>query len=336
MARPHQLTVIFSAFWIITQCLADYYSPANYDTYYQVPAYYQYSWEVKDVPSGNDYRQQETRDGHLTTGLYQVLLPGGRHQTVNYRVDKDSGFMADVSYQGENNYFTFKSNYQHQLSDTDYTKVATPQESIPPATYPIDYSPVVAQKQPAAYHNYPSSYDNYATNRPAYISYNSAIQKQQEADTYYYATERPSYAVRPQQSYPTRNKYGFDDSPAIRTTTTTTEAPVTNPPVTTTEATTTTAAQSEVDYAHKPDYSVPMYPLYRADFYSARAKAGKSVAQTQDNYGVDEEGYTYIKPSAKYSIPDKLGSYEINHRKATARKPMVSDYQAPEALIQSK
>lgn len=245
--------------------------------------------------------------------------------------------MADVSYQGENNYFTFKSNYQHQLSDTDYTKVATPQESIPPATYPIDYSPVVAQKQPAAYHNYPSSYDNYATNRPAYISYNSAIQKQQEADTYYYATERPSYAVRPQQSYPTRNKYGFDDSPAIRTTTTTTtEAPVTNPPVTTTEATTTMAAQSEVDYAHKPDYSVPMYPLYRADFYSARAKAGKSVAQTQDNYGVDEEGYTYIKPSAKYSIPDKLGSYEINHRKATARKPMVSDYQAPEALIQSK
>ncbi len=46
----------------------------------KVPAYYQYSWEVKDLPSGNDYRQQETRDGHLTTGLYQVLLPGGRHQ----------------------------------------------------------------------------------------------------------------------------------------------------------------------------------------------------------------------------------------------------------------
>lgn len=46
----------------------------------KAPAYYHYSWEVKDSPSGNDYRQQETRDGHLTTGLYQVLLPGGRHQ----------------------------------------------------------------------------------------------------------------------------------------------------------------------------------------------------------------------------------------------------------------
>lgn len=46
----------------------------------KVPAYYQYSWEVKDIPSGNDYRQQETRDGHLTTGLYQVLLPDGNQQ----------------------------------------------------------------------------------------------------------------------------------------------------------------------------------------------------------------------------------------------------------------
>ena len=49
----------------------------------KVPVYYQYSWEVKDAPSGNDYRQQETRDGHLTTGLYQVLLPGGRHQVMS-------------------------------------------------------------------------------------------------------------------------------------------------------------------------------------------------------------------------------------------------------------
>lgn len=250
--------------------------------------------------------------------------------------------MADVSYQGENNYFTFKSNYQHQMSDAD--KAPTPQESMPPATYK-SYSPVIAHNPPAAY--YPSSYDNYATNQPAYISYNSAVEKQQEANPYYYPARQeaqPFYPVQqqqqpqqfypaqpqPQQSYPTRNKYGFDDEPVVRTTT---AAPVTNAPVTT-ELTT----QIEVDYAHKPDYSVPMYPLYRADFYSARAKAaaGKSVTQSQDNYGVDDEGYTYIKPSAKYSIPDKLGSYEINHRKATVRKPTLSDYQAPEAIIQSK
>lgn len=46
----------------------------------KVPVYYQYSWEVKDTPTGNDYRQEETRDGHLTTGLYQVVLPGGQRQ----------------------------------------------------------------------------------------------------------------------------------------------------------------------------------------------------------------------------------------------------------------
>ncbi|XP_046450364.1 uncharacterized protein LOC124198538 isoform X2 [Daphnia pulex] len=323
MARPQQLIVILSAFWITTQCLADYYSPANYDQYYQVPAYYQYSWEVKDLPSGNDYRQQETRDGHLTTGLYQVLLPGGRHQTVNYRVDKDSGFMADVSYQGENNYFTFKN------------------APAPPQAYNYPSQPAAGPYNPSPY--YPSK-------QPAYSGYNSAVQQKPEEQSYYYpsADQRPSYRNPAVPDYPTRNKYGFDDEPAFypdrtTTTTTTTAAPV---KVTTTEAAVTTtvkAAQEEevVEYGNKPDYSVPMYPLYRADFYSARAKSGKTVTEPQSStvatsssgYGVDEEGYTYIKPSAKYSVPDKLGAgYEVNHRKATMRKPTYSDYQAPEAL----
>ena len=30
--------------------------------------------------AGNDYMQRESRDGQLTTGLYQVLLPDGRYQ----------------------------------------------------------------------------------------------------------------------------------------------------------------------------------------------------------------------------------------------------------------
>lgn len=62
----------------------------------KVPAYYQYSWEVKDLPSGNDYRQQETRDGHLTTGLYQVLLPGGRHQVSFHKFIKMLGLSLFV------------------------------------------------------------------------------------------------------------------------------------------------------------------------------------------------------------------------------------------------
>ena len=204
-----------------------------------------------------------------------------------------------------------------------------------PSSY---YNPV---RQPESYPS--SSYYPQQQQQPAYQSYNSAVQKQQETVDYYYpatvADERPAPSYYNQ---PTRNKYGFDDEPAFYTertvpvTTTTTEPPPT-----------TTTSQPEIEYANKPDYSVPMYPLYRADFYSARAKSVKSTVtepqqqqQTDEStaagggYGVDEEGFTYIKPSAKYSIPDKLGAgYEVNHRKATMRKPTYSDYQAPDALI---
>ncbi len=50
---------------------------------------------------GNNYGQAESRDGDATTGSYYVLLPDGRTQTVNYNVDKYSGFQAQVSYEGE-------------------------------------------------------------------------------------------------------------------------------------------------------------------------------------------------------------------------------------------
>jgi hypothetical protein len=253
-------------------------------------------------------------------------------------VDKDSGFMADVSYQGENNYFTFKSNYQHQMSSERYNQMpSTTTDS--PSSY---YNPV---RQPESYPS--SSYYPQQQQQPAYQSYNSAVQKQQETVDYYYPAtvdERP--AATSYYNQPTRNKYGFDDEPAFYTERTVPVTTTTTEPSTTT-TTTTTTSQPEIEYANKPDYSVPMYPLYRADFYSARAKSVKSTEPQQQQqqqtdestaagggYGVDEEGYTYIKPSAKYSIPDKLGAgYEVNHRKATMRKPTYSDYQAPDALI---
>lgn len=253
--------------------------------------------------------------------------------------------MADVSYQGENNYFTFKSNYQHQMSDgSQYSQPAITTTDAPAQPQAYNYP----SKQPAAGpYNNPSPY--YPSKQPAaYSGYNSAVQPEEQSYYYPSADQRPSYRNPAVPDYPTRNKYGFDDEPAFYPErTTTTAAPV---KVTTTEAAVTTtvkAAQEEeeeeqVEYGNKPDYSVPMYPLYRADFYSARAKSGKTVTEPQSStvatssssgYGVDEEGYTYIKPSAKYSVPDKLGAgYEVNHRKATMRKPTYSDYQAPQAL----
>ena len=42
--------------------------------------------------------QFEGREGHHTKGFYYVLLPDGRRQIVDYYVDDDSGFVADVRY----------------------------------------------------------------------------------------------------------------------------------------------------------------------------------------------------------------------------------------------
>ncbi|KAK8392564.1 hypothetical protein O3P69_014752 [Scylla paramamosain] len=68
------------------------------------PAQYNFNWAVKDDYSGNDFGQEESRDGYNTQGSYYVLLPDGRLQRVNYRVEGDSGFLAEVSYEGEAQY----------------------------------------------------------------------------------------------------------------------------------------------------------------------------------------------------------------------------------------
>ncbi|MCL4151428.1 UNVERIFIED_CONTAM: hypothetical protein GTU68_030356 [Idotea baltica] len=65
----------------------------------QEPPKYEFDWLVKDEYSGNDFGQQESRDGYDTKGSYYVLLPDGRRQTVTYYVNGDSGFIADVAYE---------------------------------------------------------------------------------------------------------------------------------------------------------------------------------------------------------------------------------------------
>ncbi|XP_042858771.1 pro-resilin-like [Penaeus japonicus] len=68
------------------------------------PAQYDFNYAVKDDYSGNDFGHQESRDGYDTQGTYYVQLPDGRLQTVTYTVNGDSGYIADVSYQGEAQY----------------------------------------------------------------------------------------------------------------------------------------------------------------------------------------------------------------------------------------
>ncbi|KAL7638452.1 UNVERIFIED_CONTAM: hypothetical protein RMT77_011022 [Armadillidium vulgare] len=62
---------------------------------------YSFEWKVLDEASGNDYSHRQSSDGKVTEGQYEVLLPDGRRQIVVFRVDGDSGYQAEVTYEGE-------------------------------------------------------------------------------------------------------------------------------------------------------------------------------------------------------------------------------------------
>lgn len=83
---------------------------------------------MDDEYSGNDFGQQESRDGDNTIGSYYVLLPDGRLMTVTYQVNGDSGFLAEVSYEGEAQY---------------------PEPSSPSASYQQPEPPAPSYQQPA-------------------------------------------------------------------------------------------------------------------------------------------------------------------------------------------
>ncbi|GFG38698.1 hypothetical protein Cfor_07013 [Coptotermes formosanus] len=68
------------------------------------PTPYNFHYAVRDAVSGNDYKQQESSDGHTVQGEYRVRLPDGRNQIVRYRADDATGFNADVQYEGEPSY----------------------------------------------------------------------------------------------------------------------------------------------------------------------------------------------------------------------------------------
>ena len=65
---------------------------------------YNFNYAVADIDTYTNFKAEEARNEHGTTGSYSVALPDGRVQTVRYRVDPNSGFVADVTYTGEAQY----------------------------------------------------------------------------------------------------------------------------------------------------------------------------------------------------------------------------------------
>ena len=73
---------------------------------------YNFAWAVKDDYTYNDYAHQETADDKgYVSGSYRVLLPDGRTQTVTYKADDYTGYVADVKYDGEAKYPEYKPAY---------------------------------------------------------------------------------------------------------------------------------------------------------------------------------------------------------------------------------
>jgi len=104
-------------------------------------AQYQFSYHVKDDSTGQDFGQEEERQGYNTGGEYQVRLPDGRRQIVTYSVaDPDSGYVADVTYTGE-------ARYEERPEESQ--RLAYPTGVSPPALPPIRTKPSLPRVEKA-------------------------------------------------------------------------------------------------------------------------------------------------------------------------------------------
>merc|ERR1712088_245376 len=73
--------------------------------YENIPAHYSYTYGVDDEYVNTHFGANESRDGYATSGEYRVALPDGRTQVVKYTVaDAYSGYVADVTYEGDATY----------------------------------------------------------------------------------------------------------------------------------------------------------------------------------------------------------------------------------------
>ena len=65
---------------------------------------YAFEYGVYDDYYNTNFGHRESRDNDLTKGSYFVHLPDGRLQKVTYYVDGYSGYVAEVTYEGEARY----------------------------------------------------------------------------------------------------------------------------------------------------------------------------------------------------------------------------------------
>ena len=102
------------------------------------------------------FNHDENRDGYQTHGEYSVALPDGRIQRVVYRVDGDSGFIADVTYEGEARPYEY-----HPKPAPEYKPLPAPVVYKPapaPVPAPVVYKPAPVVYKPAPVPAYTTRY----------------------------------------------------------------------------------------------------------------------------------------------------------------------------------
>merc|ERR1711997_603387 len=61
---------------------------------------YSFAYEVIDPNGGNAYGHRESSDGVVVEGEYRVVLPDTRTQIVTYTSSAETGYVAEVRYEG--------------------------------------------------------------------------------------------------------------------------------------------------------------------------------------------------------------------------------------------
>ncbi|XP_071534980.1 cuticle protein 18.6-like [Panulirus ornatus] len=112
-------TVLVGMTVVVGVTLAFPSDPYAQTFYKSEPMPYNFAYGIKDDYAGTDFGHNEDSDGSAVKGSYNVVLPDGRIQTVNYVADHYNGFQAQVNYKGEARYphqygppVTFRPKYQ--------------------------------------------------------------------------------------------------------------------------------------------------------------------------------------------------------------------------------
>ncbi|XP_032793270.1 uncharacterized protein LOC116930033 [Daphnia magna] len=129
---------------VIATNAGDYPKPGypTYGKYYDYgPMPYNFAWAVKDDYFHNDYAHHESSDDKgYVSGSYRTLLPDGRTQTVTYKANDYTGYVADVKYDREAKYHEYKPaayRYQAYSSYPKYQPAYKP--AYPSPAYPAKY-----------------------------------------------------------------------------------------------------------------------------------------------------------------------------------------------------